>query len=259
MNPKVSIITPSFNSEQYIEETVKSVINQTYNNWEMIIVDDCSSDNTCDVVEELSRGDSRIKLIRLEKNSGAAMARNTALHNSTGKFIAYLDADDLWYPDKLSKQVSFMLKNKYGFTCTSYEVITNDGNPLYKYIHMKDRVDYKGFLVNNLLQTVGIMVDTDIVSKECLEMPNMRRRQDAATWLQVLKSGNDCYGLDEIIAKYRRTDGSLSSNKSKAIKGIWYLYREVEHLSLLFSCYCFFRYAVLAVWKRVYLHRVENS
>lgn len=251
----VSIITPTYNSSAHIENTIKSVANQTYKNWEMIIVDDCSIDDTCEIVNKWCEKDKRIRLIKLETNSGASVARNTSLMNSQGRFIAYLDSDDIWYPEKLQRQVDFMLKNKYAFSCVSYEVIDNAGVPLQKFIHMLPKVDYKGFLTNNLLQTVGIMVDTTVVDKSCLIMPNMRRRQDAATWLQVLKSGNDCYGLDEILAQYRRTENSLSSNKIKAVKGIWYLYRNVEHLSLHFSCYCFLRYALLAVWKRVYVNR----
>lgn len=186
---------------------------------------------------------------------GAARARTRAMQEGTGRYVAYLDADDIWKSDKLEKQVKFMQQQKIGFSCTSYEVINNDGKPLNKYIHMLPKVNYVGFLTNNLLQTVGIMVDTGIVEKKYLVMPDIRRRQDAATWLQILKAGYDCYGLDEILAEYRRTENSLSSNKLKAIKGIWTLYRDIEHLSLPFSCYCFVRYALLAVWKRVYLHK----
>lgn len=255
INAKVSIITPCYNSEKYILETIQSVIKQTYQNWEMIIVDDCSSDNTCSIVEEILNKEKRIKLVRLNNNSGAAISRNTALKYCSGRFIAYLDADDIWYPEKLSKQVEFMMNNGCGFSCTSYEVINNEGTKLNKNIRMKKRLDYRGFLINNLIQTVGVMVDLDKVPISCIEMPNMRRRQDAATWLQILKSGYDCYGTNEILAMYRRTEGSLSSNKIKAVKGVWYLYRNVERLSFIFSTYCFIRYALLAVWKRVYINK----
>ena len=157
-------------------------------------------------------------------------------------------------------KIKFMKEKDCGFSCTSYEVINDAGEPLNKYVHMLPKVDYVGFLTNNLLQTVGIMVDTDKVCKEYLVMPDIRRRQDAATWLQVLKAGFECYGLDEILAEYRRTEGSLSSNKFKAAKGVWSLYRDIEHLSLPFSCYCFIRYAFLAVWKRLYiLKRTEKG
>lgn len=139
-----------------------------------------------------------------------------------------------------------------GFSCTSYEVIDDSGKSLHKLVHMLPKVDYVGFLTNNLLQTVGIMVDTEIVSKDLLVMPDIRRRQDTATWLQILKAGYCCYGLDVVLAEYRRAKGSLSNNKIKAVQGMWKLYREIEKLSLPFSLYCFIRYASLAVWKRIY-------
>lgn len=253
MSDKVTIVTPSWNSEKYIEHTICSVQNQTYQNWEMIIVDDCSIDNTVEIIERIAMHDARVKVLQQPQNGGAAKARNRSMLEGTGRFIAYLDADDIWKPDKLEKQVEFMLKNKCGFSCTSYEVIDDDGKPKNKHIHMLPEVDYVGFLTNNLLQTIGIMIDTSIIDKKYLVMPDIRRRQDAATWLQILKAGFKCYGLDEILAEYRRADNSLSSNKFKAVKGIWSLYRDIEHLSLPFSCYCFVRYAFLAVWKRIYL------
>lgn len=253
MQDKVSIITPSWNSEKYIRRTIKSVQNQTYSNWEMIIVDDCSSDKTVEIVEEISLMDSRVRLLRQNANSGAAKARNRSLSESSGRYVAYLDADDIWKPTKLEKQIEFMKAHNCGFSCTSYEVIDDEGNSLNKEVHMLPSVDYVGFLTNNLLQTVGIMVDTAIVDKKYLVMPDIRRRQDAATWLQVLKAGYKCYGIDEVLAEYRRAENSLSSNKVKAVKGVWHLYRDIEKLSLPFSCYCFVRYAFLAVWKRIYL------
>ena len=250
---KISIITPAWNSEKYIVDTIKSVQNQTYTNWEMIIVDDCSIDNTFKIVENITKIDPRVKILKQKVNSGAAKARNRSLKEATGRFIAYLDADDIWKPDKLEKQVNFMKEKRCFFSCTSYEVINDEGKKLNKEVHMLPKVDYIGFLTNNLLQTVGIMIDTSVVDKKYLIMPNLRRRQDAATWLQILKAGYECYGIDKILAEYRRTNNSLSSNKLKAIKGVWSLYREVEHLSFFFSCYCFVRYAFLAVWKRLYL------
>ena len=252
MEHKVSIITPTYNSANYIIDTIVSVQRQSYQNWEMLIVDDFSSDETCEIVVDMRKKDSRIRLMQKKENGGAAMARNMALENATGRFIAYLDADDLWYPEKLRMQVSFMLENGYGFTCTSYEVISDIGTTLNKYVHMLPKLDYMGYLCNNLLQTVGIMADITIVDKQCLVMPLILRRQDAATWLQVLKSDVCCYGLDIILAQYRRTKNSLSSNKFKAVRGIWALYRDIEKLSFPLSCYCFIRYAFLAVWKRMY-------
>ena len=189
MQDKVSIITPSWNSEKYIEKTIESVQKQTYMNWEMIVVDDCSTDRTVEIVEKISKEDPRVRIIRQEVNGGAAKARNRSLCEATGRYIAYLDADDIWKPTKLEKQVEFMKANHCGFSCVSYEVIDDEGRALNKEVHMLPSVDYVGFLTNNLLQTVGIMADTSIIDKKYLVMPDIRRRQDAATWLQVLKAG----------------------------------------------------------------------
>ena len=192
MQDKVSIITPSWNSEKYIEKTIESVQKQTYMNWEMIVVDDCSTDRTVEIVEKISKEDPRVRIIRQEVNGGAAKARNRSLCEATGRYIAYLDADDIWKPTKLEKQVEFMKANHCGFSCASYEVIDDEGRALNKEVHMMPSVDYVGFLTNNLLQTVGIMADTSIIDKKYLVMPDIRRRQDAATWLQVLKAGYKC-------------------------------------------------------------------
>lgn len=254
-NGLVTVITPAYNSEKYIEETILSVLNQTYTEWEMIIVDDCSKDSTCDIVRKYAEQDSRVKLLIQESNKGAGAARTRALRESNGRFIAYLDADDIWTEDKLEKQVRYMLDKNIGFSCTSYEVINDEGKKLNKVVRMLPKFDYKGFLTNNLLQTVGIMVDIEHIDRELLVMPNLRRRQDAATWLKVLKAGNCCYGMEEVLALYRRTENSLSSNKIKAAKGIWNLYRNVEKLPFFFACYCYVRYAMLAVWKRTYTKR----
>jgi teichuronic acid biosynthesis glycosyltransferase TuaG len=249
---KISIITPAYNSAAYIAETIESVLEQTYDNWEMIIVDDYSTDSTYRVVKNFCEKDERIILIRLEENSGAALARNTALQNAKGRFITYLDSDDLWHSQKLEKQVTFMLEKSCGFCCVSYEVIDNEGNKKNKSVFMVERLDYHGYLTNNLIQTVGVMVDRQLVPGKALIMPDMRRRQDAATWFQILKTGNDCYGMIEVLAKYRRAKNSLSSNKFKAVKGTWKLYRTIEKLPLHYACYCFACYAILAVSKRLY-------
>ena len=166
MEDKVTVVTPTWNSAKYIRETIASVQAQTYQNWEMIIVDDCSTDNTVELVKDIVKRDSRIRLIEQNENQGAAIARNIAVQNGTGRYVAYLDSDDCWKPDKLEKQVKFMLSKDCGFSCTSYEVIDFEGKSLNKIVHMLDKVDYRGFLTNNLLQTVGIMVDTYKVDKK---------------------------------------------------------------------------------------------
>lgn len=248
----VSIITPVYNCEDLIGQTIESVIKQTYKNWEMILVDDCSLDNTADIIKEYMKNDNRIKYIKLSSNSGAAVARNNALNKSRGRFIAYLDSDDLWDEQKLEKQINFMLHNNYAFTCTDYEKIDKCGKPLKK-IKIPKEVNYNLFLKNTIIQTVGVMVDTKITGKTLLIMPNVRRRQDAATWCQLLKNGYNCYECPEILSYYRVVKNSLSSNKIKAIKMNWYWYRKIEKLPLWKTCYCFCGYAFNAVKKRIYL------
>lgn len=252
MDPLVSVIMPSYNVERHIAESIRSVQAQTVPDWELLISDDCSTDGTRAVVERIVAEDPRVQLFPLEENSGAAAARNNSLAHARGRYVAYLDADDLWLPEKLERQISFMEERGAAFSCASYEVIGEDGEPLGREVRMLDRCDYMGFLTHNLLQTVGIMVDTSAVDRSLLVMPDMRRRQDAATWLQVLKAGFDCYGVPDVLCGYRRVANSLSSNKAKAAKGVWHLYRKVERLPLVTSVYCFARYAALAVWKRTY-------
>lgn len=257
MENRVSIITPVYNSDKFLNKTIESVINQTYENWEMILVDDCSRDNSRAIICEYIKKDKRIKYYRLEENSGAAVARNYALEKSTGRFIAYLDADDLWDSYKLEKQVEFMVKYKYGFTCTDYEVIDEEGISKGKIVKMPSEINYNLYLRNTIIQTVGVMIDLNIVDKTLLKMPLIRRRQDAATWCQILKQGTKCNGLNENLASYRRVSTSLSSNKFKAIKGTWYLYRNIEKLSILKSSYSFIGYAWNACKKRIYI--VKNK
>lgn len=254
-NEKVSIITPVYNCEKLIGKTIECVLKQTYINWEMILVDDCTLDNSAKIIEEYAKKDERIKYIKLKENSGAAIARNTALEQSSGRYIAYLDADDLWKNEKLEKQIKYMNENNIGFSCTDYEKIDESGKSLNKVVKIPKRVNYNLFLRNTIIQTVGVMVDTKIIKKDLLVMPNIRRRQDAATWCQILKNGFDCYEVPENLSYYRVVSNSLSSNKFKAIKMNWYWYRKIEKLPLWKACYCFVGYAFNAIKKRIYLKK----
>jgi len=254
MSELVSIVTPVYNAAEHISDTIKSVQNQTYKNWEWNLVDDGSTDDSIAIIKSFAKNDSRIHLWRNEKNSGAAISRNNGLKHSTGDFLAYVDADDMWLPNKLAHQLKFMISNNVAFSCTNYRFVDENGGDLNKEVHMLPETNYKGYLMNNLLLTIGIMIDLRKIDRKYCVMVNLRRRQDAATWLQILKTGNSCYGVPEVLAEYRRTKGSLSSNKIKAVGGVWHLYRKIENLNLFFASYCFVRYAFLAVWKRVYLN-----
>lgn len=251
----VSIIVPVYNSEKFIADTIESVRNQTYINWEMILVDDCSSDKSAEIIKKYGDIDERIKYIKLQDNSGAAIARNVGLENSKGCYIAYLDADDIWLPQKLKSQIDFMKSNNIFFTCCDYEKIEEDGRKLNKVVHMPTTITYEKLLSNTIIQTVGVVVDLRGVDRELLQMPNVRRGQDSATWLQILKAGVEFHGQNEVLAQYRRVSQSLSANKLNAMKRTWYLYRNVEHLSFLKSVKCLVGWAYHASLKRIYLKK----
>ncbi|MEA3320536.1 MAG: glycosyltransferase family 2 protein [Bacillota bacterium] len=245
----VSVITPSYNAEKFISATIESVRTQTYTNWEMIIVDDCSKDTTREILKEYAEIDPRIKPIFLEENSGAAVARNTALKIAQGDYVAFLDSDDLWVPDKLEKQLAFMQNNDYAFSFTAYNLMDENGKPLDKVIHVPKQIDYKGLLKNTIIGCLTVMIDTRKV--EPLQMPLIRTRQDFALWLKVLRQGHIAYGMQEPLANYRIVEGSISSNKLKTAKRNWYVYREIEKLSLPYASWCFVNYAFYAIKKRV--------
>ncbi|UGB30594.1 glycosyltransferase family 2 protein [Metabacillus sp. B2-18] len=248
--PLVSIITPSYNSTKFIPATIESVLSQTYQNWEMLIVDDCSKDESRKVIREYTEKDDRIKLIELTENSGAAVARNTAIKAAKGKYVAFLDSDDLWVPTKLEKQIEFMEINDYTFTYSKYQLMDVDGNKLDRVIDVPRSIDYNGLLSNTIIGCLTAVVNIEKTGP--IEMPNIRTRQDFALWLSILKRGIKAHGLQEVLAYYRLVPGSISSNKVKAAKQTWKVYREVEKLGLLRSMFSFTGYALNAV-KKTYL------
>lgn len=252
-NTLVSIITPIYDCEKYIRQTIDSVLAQTYSNWELILADDCTPDNSAEIIAEYAEKDNRIKYIKLPQNGGAALARNAALDQAKGRYIAYLDADDIWLPTKLERQIDFMTKNNVVFTCCDYEKIEQDGTLLNKVVHMPKTISYEQLLRNTIIQTVGVIVDTDGVDRALLVMPNVRRGQDSATWLQMLRNGVKFFGQNEVLAQYRRVPQSLSANKLNAMKRTWYLYRGVEKLSVPKSIWCLIGWAWHASLKRIYI------
>jgi teichuronic acid biosynthesis glycosyltransferase TuaG len=249
MQPLVSIITPAFNASEYIDHTIESVISQTFTNWEMVIVDDCSTDDTREKVRRHSLKDSRIHLIELEENSGAAVARNHALQFAAGRYVAFLDSDDCWTPEKLEKQLRFMQENDYAFTFTAYEVMSPEGRSLDKQVSAPDRMDYHDLLKNTIIGCLTVMIDRNQTG--AFMMPNLRTRQDLATWLFLLKKGYTAYGMNEVLAQYRAGNPSISKNKWKALKMNWFVYREVENLNMVKAFWCFSHYAFHAVSKRL--------
>jgi len=241
MNPLVSIVTPSYNSAALISETIQSVLSQTVFDWEMIVVDDCSSDNSVEVIQFFVDQDSRIKLIQLSINSGAAVARNVAIETAKGRYIAFLDSDDLWLTNKLEKQLSFMQENNYPFTFAAYDKLDESGQ-VFGHIGVPDRVSYADLLKVCSIGCLTAMYDTKYFGK--VTMPLIRKRQDLGLWLKLLKKTDYAYGLNEILAQYRVRADSISANKVNAAKFTWQLYREVEGLNLINAIYYFSHYAV---------------
>ena len=247
MEKKVSIVTPTHNCGKFIGETIESAIKQSYKNWEMIIVDDCSTDNTKEVVDIYSDMDNRIKYHLLEVNSGAAVARTKAMELATGNYIAFLDSDDLWTVDKLEKQLSFMENNEYAFTCTAYEQIDELGTDLNKIIKTKTKTDYNGVLLTCPVGNSTVMYNVKKLGK--FIVPNIRKRNDDALWLQILKKEKYIYGMSEVLMKYRIRTNSISSNKIKLIKYHWKLYREIEQLSVIRSVFHVLFWIILKIFR----------
>ena len=248
----ISIIVPVYNVEKYIVETMDCVRRQTYSDWELLLVEDGSTDRTADVIEHYIKqtGDKRIHLLRQPHNMGAARARNRALAEAKGRYIAYLDADDLWVPEKLKRELAFMQEKNAAFAFTGYEFADEEGRGTGKVVRVPETLTYKQALKNTTIFTTTVMFDTAGIDKNKLEMPVMKS-EDTALWWSVLRSGYVAYGLDENLVKYRRTGKSLSSNKLEAIRRIWMLYRRAEGLSVVSSAWNFCFWAVRAVLRRM--------
>lgn len=241
----VSVIMPTYNCAKFIGETIKSVQAQTYCNWELIIIDDCSADNTKEVVENYVKSDKRIKYNRLEKNSGAAVARTSAMSLADGEYMAFCDSDDIWLDVKIEKQLKFMKKNNYAFTCTAYEQIDENSNSLGKVIKPKEKCNYNRLLLDCPVGNSTVMYNVKKMGK--FEVPNIRKRNDDALWLQMLKKEQYIYGMNDILMKYRIRSNSISSNKFKVIKYHWILYRDIEHLSIIRSFFHILYWCIIKI------------
>ena len=247
--PLVSIITPVYNAERFLSETIKSVKEQTYKNWELLLVDDCSKDNSAKIIKEFKKHDDRIKYIKLEKNSGASISRNTGIKNAKGRFIAFVDSDDLWEPEKLEIQISYMLEKNLGFTFTSYRYMKENGVKTNKVAKAPFKINYNGLLKNTIIGCSTVVIDREIIGE--FEMPLVKRGQDTATWLQILRNEKYAYGIQKDLVNYRLVGDSLSSNKIKALKRTWNTYRNVEKLNIFKSSYVFCFYVYNAIKKRI--------
>lgn len=289
MNGLVSIIVPIYRAEAYIADTIAMVVRQTYTDWELLLIDDCSPDDSAQVVRDTLREQRwglrssgqqddketeseevcsvgsegirkveeyiddkgrRVLLISKEHNEGAAAARNTGLDMAGGRYIAFLDADDVWFPEKLEKELLFMKDGQAGFVFTAYEFGDEQANPTGKVVHVPAQLRYKQALSRTVIFTTTVLLDRESIPDKLIRMPGIES-EDTATWWQILKAGNTAYGLDEVLAIYRRPAKSLSSNKLTAIRRIWNLYRRQEKLSVITSVRCFIPWAYRACMRRL--------
>lgn len=230
----VSVIMPTYNCARFIEESVKSVVNQTVSDWELLIVDDCSTDDTYQMLLPWIEKYPNIRYHCLEENGGPAVARSAAMRMATGKYLAFLDSDDLWAEDKLEKQIKFMEETNSLFSCTSYRLMKEDGTLENMMRVPPEKTNYNAMLrLANPIGNSTVMYNREALGE--FQVPPIKKRNDFALWLLILKHTKYCYGMADVLAYYRLREVSVSSNKSKLVKFQWQLYREVEKLSLLKS------------------------
>jgi glycosyltransferase involved in cell wall biosynthesis len=246
MEDLVSIITPSYNSSKYIEKTIQSVIEQTYKKWELLIIDDCSNDNSVQIVNKYIINDDRIKLYQLEKNSGVAIARNYGIKKAKGTFIAFLDSDDIWLPNKLEVQLSFMKKNKLLLTYSSYQTI-DEYNRLINIRVAKEDLTYDDMLKSNHIGNLTGIYNCSKLGKFYMEQVG---HEDYLHWLAVMKKAKKTKGIHEPLAQYRILQTSISSNKIKVLKWQWDIYRNHLKFNIFKSIYYFVFYIYYALKKR---------
>ncbi|MCM1088314.1 MAG: glycosyltransferase family 2 protein [Muribaculaceae bacterium] len=268
----VSIIVPVYKASPYLAETIETVRKQTYHNWELILVDDASPDDSAEVIckiagaaegvrrvyqgyggglsEERFEGKECIRLIRKTQNEGAARARNTGIELAEGRYIAFLDADDIWAPDKLEKELAFLHEKQAAFVFTAYEFGDERAHGTGRIVKVPDKLTYRKALSRTVIFTTTVLFDRQKIDKELMRMPTVES-EDTATWWKILRAGYVAYGLNEPLAIYRRPAKSLSSNKVKAVKRIWNLYRREEGLTIPVSAFYFCFWALRATLRRI--------
>jgi teichuronic acid biosynthesis glycosyltransferase TuaG len=247
--PLVSVITPAFNAAPFIGAAIESVLAQTRSDWEMIIVDDCSTDRTPSIIEEYGTRESRIRSIRLSSNQGQGPARNTALDAARGRYVAFLDADDLWDAVKLDRQLGFMQAHGHAFTYTAYRVISGSGEVLGAVRHLPQSMGYREMLCEQP-GCLTVMLDRHLLGP--LRFPSLRRNQDGALWLALLRGGGlRAYGLPEELASYRVVKSSATASKMKSARAVWEVLRGQEAMPLPAALWYFGQYAVRGLRKHL--------
>ena len=241
--PLVSIITPNYNCGKFIALTIESVLAQTYTNWEMLIQDDCSTDNSFEIALEYAKKDHRVKVFRNEKNSGAAITRNNAIEIAQGKYLAFLDSDDIWFPEKLEKQLEFMQKNNCDFVFSEYEQIDEESNSLGIKVNVCSHLTYAKLLMHGWTGCLTVMYDQEKAGK--IYTPDTKKNNDRALFLKVLKVLDNARGMKECLALYRIRKNSISRNKWRMIQPYIRVINEFEKKPLLFAWFCVFTHIVV--------------
>jgi teichuronic acid biosynthesis glycosyltransferase TuaG len=246
--PLVSIITPAWNVQDLVGQTIASVQAQTVTDWEMLIADDCSTDQTAAVVETCGGRDRRIRLIRCATNGGPARARQAALDHAQGRYLAFLDSDDLWLSAKLERQLAFMQARQAALSYTSFRRMAEDGTRLGRAMPVPRSLTYRQLLRNTAIATVTAMVDRDVAGEIAMQDADY---DDLCLWLSILKRGHVAHGLQEDLARYRVRGNSVSSRPLRSATWVWHIYRNVEHLSTPMAAWCLASYGVRAYAKRL--------
>lgn len=244
----VSIITPVYNAERFIEETIQSIINQQYEMFELLLVDDHSTDKSMEIMSKFANEDSRIKILQTPHNSGAAVARNIGLENARGQYIAFVDSDDKWKENKLAAQIGAMKQKDYGFTYTNFEMVSEKNEVIKDKVSLPEKLNYSALLKNTAIACSTVIIDKAVFGD--FRMPEVRKGQDTATWLMLLRGGETAYLVDKVLGSYRIVKGSISSNKIQALKRTWNTYRNLEKLPLPKAIYYFISYSWNAFKRR---------
>lgn len=249
ITPIVSVIMPSYNVYRFVEASIRSVLNQTFKNLELLVVDDGSTDSTSAIIEWLANSDPRISFEKSNINQGVAIARNRAIAKARGRYLAFLDADDLWEPTKLERQIEFMETNDVSFSFTGYKVISPEGQKLDYISKMPPLMGYKDLLKNTAIACSTVIIDRQKIRD--VSFPDMKTRQDFALWLTLLRAGYYAFGMSEVLGSYRIAPNSLSRNKRKAASQVWRVYRETERLPLHRAIWYFSNYAIRGLAKHL--------
>lgn len=249
-NELVSVITPIYNSEKYITATIDSILAQTYSQIEIVLVDDCSTDRSQELINEYVTKHNNIRYYKLEDNSGAAVARNKAIDIAKGRYIAFLDSDDIWYPKKIEKQLALMKDNNIAICYTAIEMIDEEDKLIKGKRDVLEKINYHFLLKNTMIATSTVLIDRNIIGD--FRMPLLRSGQDYATWLSLMRNGTHAYGINEVLVKYRKGSNSLSSNKIKNIKKVWKIQTQYEDINSISACFYSLCYAANAFKKHYF-------